>query len=520
MVLLVAAVGSGAASAAPTTSPPSNAPPSGTSGWTVYHGDPAGAGVATGSGPIDTSSPAWTSPDLDGQLYGQPLVADGSVFAATENDTVDGLDESTGRVEWSTHLGTPVPASDLPCGNIQPGVGITGTPVVDGARSEIFVVADEFVGGSPRHVLVGLDTANGAVEMRQDVDPPGADPAALLQRSGLALDGGRVVFGFGGNYGDCSIYHGWVISVPEAGGSPLRFEVDAGPGQREGAVWMGGAAPAVDQSGNIWVSPGNGSVHSSADPYDSSDSVLELSPALHLLQFFAPTRWAEDNAADLDLSTAPALLGDGQVLAAGKSQVAYLLDGAHLGGIGGQSAMLHTGCGDDIDGGDAVVGQTVFLPCLNGPIALAVATSPPGLHVLWRSSVGGGPPVVAAGLVWTIGQDGSLDGLDPATGAVRQHTAVGPPANHFPTPGIGSDVLVVAAARHLVAFPYGATTSSTSSSTAPPAASTTTRPTEHPTSGGLPVGAVVALVVGASVVVGATIWLVVVRRRRPGTPTG
>ena len=121
----------------------------------------------------------------------------------------------TGAVAWSAHLGSPVPSGSLPCGDITPTVGITGTPVIDPSRDEIFVVADELVSGSPEHRLVGLSAAPGRVEMTQDVDPPGADPAALLQRTGLTLDAGQVVFGMGGNDGDCASYRGRVVAVPE-----------------------------------------------------------------------------------------------------------------------------------------------------------------------------------------------------------------------------------------------------------------------------------------------------------------
>ncbi len=49
-----------------------------TPSWTVYHGDPAGSGVAASVASVDLSSPAWTSPALDGQLYGEPLVSGGT----------------------------------------------------------------------------------------------------------------------------------------------------------------------------------------------------------------------------------------------------------------------------------------------------------------------------------------------------------------------------------------------------------------------------------------------------------
>jgi outer membrane protein assembly factor BamB len=497
-----------------------------TSSWTGYHGDPAGDGVAIGIASVAPGAPAWSSPALDGQLYGEPLVWNGRVFVATENDTVYALSAATGAVAWSTHLGTAVPSSMLPCGDISPTVGVTGTPVIDVARGELFVVADELVNRSVTHEFVGLNAATGSTELTEDVDPPGSTHSALLQRTGLALDGGRVVFGFGGNYGDCGSYHGWVVSVPETGGTATDFQVDSGSGESQGAVWMGGAAPAVDTKGDVWVTAGNGSVHSADQAYDDSDSVLELSPALALLQYFAPSTWASDNASDLDMSTAPALLGDGQVVAAGKSGIVYLLDGAALGGIGHQEASLPHACPEPIDGGFAVVGTTVYLPCLGGVSAVTVATGPASLRLDWSSGAGGGPPIVAAGLVWTVGQNGTLYGLDPTTGAVRARAAVGAPANHFPTPSVGAGVLLVPASDRVVAFgaPVATTptsTTSTTTSTTPPRGATSTthavaEPTHPPSPPGSDTGAIVAAIVGglALLAAGSALGLRARRRRR------
>ncbi len=491
------------------------------SAWTVYHHDALGTGVAPAVTSVDTSSPAWISPTLDGQLFGEPLVASGRVYVATERDTVDALSTASGAVIWSTHVGTPVPAASLPCGDIGPTVGITGTPVVDEARGELFVVADELVAGVASHRLVGVRISDGTVETSVGVDPPGADPAALLQRTGLALDAGRVVFGFGGNYGDCGAYRGWVVSVAEDGGTPVDFAVDTGPGRQRGAIWMGGAAPAIDGTGDIWVTAGNGSVTSPADGYDDSDSTLELSSTLHLLQVFAPRSWPSDNAHDLDLSTQPALLADGQVVVSGKSAIAYLLDGSRLGGIGGEETAAPSGCTQDVDGGPATVGATVFLPCLSGPVAVAVTTAPAAVHVLWRAGAGGGPPVVAGGLVWSLGRDGSLVGLDAATGRLLQRAQVEVPANHFPTPSAGDGLLLVPGADRVTAFatrPVGGPTSGT-----PPRTSSLSPlpPPAGDAGGGLsPVAlalAVAAVAVVAAVGI-ATILLVGRRRRRRSAP--
>jgi outer membrane protein assembly factor BamB len=500
--------------------------PADTSSWTVYHHDAAGTGVAVAVTGVDTTTRAWTSHALDGQIYGEPLVSSGRVYVATENDTVYALSSATGVVIWPRHLGRPVPARSLPCGDIAPTVGITGTPVIDQARGEIFVVADELVHGHPAHLLVGLSTATGRIEMTRDVDPPGADTAALLQRTGLTLDAGQVLFGFGGNYGDCASYRGRLVAVSEKGGTPNVFTVDAAAGQSEGAIWMGGAAPAVDSSGHLWVSVGNGSVRSAAHAYDNSDSVLELSPSLRLLQFFAPSIWASNNSQDLDLSVQPALLPDGQVVAAGKTHTAYLLSRSHLGGIGGQRAALRSICSQDMAGGTAVLGSTVYLPCQSGIIAVHAARSAAALRLLWSSGTGGGPPIAAAGLIWTIGQNGTLYGLSPATGQVRQQAPIGVPANHFPTPSVGDGLLLAPAADQVVAFSatapgISASTPATASSPAParsPGPAPARGPARHSPAAGRGHGgpaAVGGVLVGLAALGG--IGLLIGRRRTRGS---
>ena len=308
------------------------------------------------------------------------------------------------------------------------------------------------------------------------------------------------------------------------------FTVDAAAGESQGAIWMGGAAPAVDGKGNVWVETGNGSVDSGSHAYDNSDAVLELSPALGLEQHFAPSSWPANNEQDLDMSTEPVLLGDGDVVVAGKSRIAYLLDGAHLGGIGGQRASLGSLCDQDIDGGSASVGTTVYLPCLAGTVAVRVVASPASLRVLWRSGSGGGPPIVAAGEVWTIGQDGTLYGLDTTTGALRQRAPIGTPANHFPTPSVADGLLLAPSSNRVVAF---AATSAGAAVTSPPASPAGTVPvggaatTGHSSgdpavttkSGSIPTAAVVGIVLLGLALIGGIAWLSWFLRRRRPDPT-
>ncbi len=426
------------------------------SDWPVYHQNGLGGGVDPSGTDLNPATVAWTSAPLDGHIFGEPLVDGGHIVVATENDSVYALNPDTGAVTWSTHIGTAVPSSHLPCGDISPDVGITGTPVIDPSRSEVFVVTNEVVGTSTQHYLVGLDLTTGAVLLHQAISLPGSDQLAQLQRTGLTLDDGNVVAGFGGNAGDCGNYHGWVISIPESGGSEQSFEVASAPGDSQGAVWMGGAAPIVDGSGNIWVATGNSAFSASTDTYDNSDAVIELNSALVEQQFFAPSSWYSDNGSDLDLgSSAPVLLGSGLVFQAGKSQTAYVMSNTSLGGVGGQLASAGSYCGADVDGGSAVVGNVVYTPCQGGVVATEITPgSPPTITSTWQTSTGsGGPPIVAGGLVWTIDPNNkTLYGLDPSTGDASQSFALGSEANHFPTPTVADGLLLAASTDRVHAF--------------------------------------------------------------------
>src|SRR5205085_10612390 len=105
---------------------PSPSPPISTE-WTEYHGGPGRAGLGPAEPALSAPRVAWSAA-VDGDVYASPLVVAGHVIVATENNTVYSLDIFTGQAVWQRHLGDPVHASTLPCGNIQPITGITSTP--------------------------------------------------------------------------------------------------------------------------------------------------------------------------------------------------------------------------------------------------------------------------------------------------------------------------------------------------------------------------------------------------------
>jgi hypothetical protein len=446
---LVAACGSSPGTA-PSSSAPSTlptAPGVDYPDWPTYHGDAQRTGYAASLKPVTGSpAPLWNVP-LDGAVYGSPVIVDhGVMIVATENDSVYRI--AGGNVVWRRQLGAPVPGSSLPCGNIDPS-GITSTPAYDPATNTLVVVA--FLADPFRHVAVGLDPVTGAQRWSRMVDVPssvpGTSPRAMQQRGALLVDGRRVYIPYGGLAGDCSSYRGSLVGVDlDHPADPLWYFTV--PTAREGGIWAA-PGPSANPGGGLLVAVGNGA-SGSGEPYDYSDSILRLS-GQNIVDSFSPTTWAADNEADLDLgSQAPAIVGS-RVFADGKSGTAYLLDRAHLGGIGGQLSQTRL-CPSY--GGTAVVGDVVYVPCTTGVRAVRI-NADDTMTVLWRApSNVTGSPVVGAGRVWSLDVDaGRLYMLDAADGAVLGSMATGQ-VTRFATAALYCNTVLVGTTAGIRAFTW------------------------------------------------------------------
>ena len=416
--------------------------------WTTYQHDASRSGAAPDRIGADLRR-VWTSPTLDGAVYAQPLLIGDAVIVATERDSLYRLDAATGAVRWRINLGEPVPLGELPCGNIDP-IGITGTPVADTAASLVWAVA--FV-EPHRHDLVAVDLSSGTLRRRQAIDPTGADPSLQLQRTALTLSGGRVYVGFGGLYGDCGPFHGWVVAASvapsAAGAAPISWQVPAGRGA---GIWAPGG-PVVDAAGRLYVATGN-SFNTNASVYDDSNSVIALSPDLVPLSTFAPANWARLNRVDSDLgSTGPALVSNGLVFQIGKAGTGFLLSADHLGGVNGALFQAPVCPGGGGYGATAWAAPVLYVPCTDG--LRAVVVNGQSFVVVWRGPRADvGPPVVTADSVWVVDLGaGQLVRLDPARGKVEERLSVGPgPVPHFAAPAVGGGRVVVPSGRGVVAF--------------------------------------------------------------------
>jgi len=378
---------------------------------------------------------------VDGDVYASPLIVAGHVLVATENNTVYSLDLFSGAVVWHRHLGDPVDASKLPCGDIGPVTGITGTPAADVVSRRLYVVA--FLRGY-HHVLFTLSLIDGSVVGQHDVDPPGSDPLVQQERGALALGSDRVYIPFGGLFGDCGNYHAYLGAVPVDGGAHIAYwsPVIGGAG-----IWSP-AGPTIDSTGAVYVVTGNGSA---TQTFAYSNSVIQLSPDLQMRSFFAPSNWRSLDASDTDLGSVGATLlpSLGVVVAVGKEGVAYLLRAGQLGGVGGQIASRAV-CAGAL-GGTASSGSMLWVPCSDGLVALTVTQTT--ISIAWKaSSPRLGSPILAAGAVWAIEpESGRLYALDITSGAVLYKADLGQ-ARHFSTPAATEGFVVVPAGAEVAAY--------------------------------------------------------------------
>ena len=432
VVLGGCASGSGSGRASPSGAVTPSSSPAISTEWTEYHRDAGRAGLGPAEPALNGPKVAWNVA-VDGAVYASPLIIDGHVIVATENNSVYSLDLFTGSVVWQVHLGDPVDSRSLPCGDIGPVTGITGTPAADPASGMLYVVAYLH---THHHMLFAMKLVDGSAAWQVDVDPSGSNPSVQQFRGALAIGNGSVYVPVGGLYGDCGAYHGYVVSVGLAGGAPRQFQVSTARGE---SVWSPqGVSIAPD--GSVYIVTGN--AVGAAGSY--SNSVLQLSPDLTTVRsFFTPSNWAELNATDTDLGSVGAtLMAKDYVVAIGKEGVAYLLRGGAL----IASRRVCSGAW----GGTAWLETVVFVPCADGLYALPISTT--SIDIGWRAPHPRlGSPIVSGGAVWGIEPDsGDLFALSPTDGHVLYSIGLGG-AMHFSTPAATDGFVVAPAGQRVVA---------------------------------------------------------------------
>jgi outer membrane protein assembly factor BamB len=370
---------------------------------------------------------------ISGHLYAQPLfwraAGKGMLITATESNAVAALDAATGQQLWSRALGAPVSRSALRCGNIDP-LGVTGTPVIDPQTQTLYVAAA--VGGTEgvRHLVFALRLSDGEPLPGWPINVADALKQRGLtfnardqnQRSALTILDGRVYIAYGGHWGDCGDYHGWVVGLSLS--DPHDIVAWSTPA-RGGGIWAPGGIASDGKS--LYVATGN---TFGASRWMGGEAIVRLSPELKTSSerrdFFAPENWQSLDSRDLDLGGVNPVLvpGASSVLALGKDGHAYLLDRDNLGGIGGSLAnevvsprMIRTAPAAYAAAGAAFVAfQGPGSRCPFGRSAgdlTVLRVSGNALTTAWCAAVrGAGSPIVTTTdghsepIVWMVGAEG------------------------------------------------------------------------------------------------------------------
>ena len=190
---------------------------------------------------------------VDGYVYAQPLYMAGLaipgqgthnvVFIATEHDSLYAFDADAGgaplwHVSFLINGATTLSTTDV--GNTQdinPEIGITGTPTIDSTTNTLYVVVNTKENGAYIYRLHAVDVTTGAEKfggpVQMNASVPGTSPDSVggslafdvqweNQRPGLLLLNGYIFAGFA-SHGDNGPWHGV---------DPLLQRFDAGVRER------------------------------------------------------------------------------------------------------------------------------------------------------------------------------------------------------------------------------------------------------------------------------------------------
>ena len=280
---------------------------------------------------------------------------------------------------------------------------------------------------------------------QQSADPSGQDPTVEQQRGALTFANGFVYVPYGGLFGDCGNFHGFLVGIPV--NSNLPYVVFQTPAPSQAGIWDP-AGPVVVGGGDLLVASGNSS---STGTFDGGNTVTLLSQLLGTISTFTPSDSLTLNRSDLDLgSTNPVAIGNAHFFIAGKEGVGYILNSTNLGGIGGQLSEGQV-CSSGAIGGAIYLKSYIYVSCANNLVALKVSGTT--FSVAWTSPVGHpGPPIISGGDLWYVDtSNGTLNSYDPVSGAYVIDFEIGT-AVTFTSPAAANGKLFVAAGGFLYCY--------------------------------------------------------------------
>jgi hypothetical protein len=282
---------------------------------------------------------------VQGYVYAQPLYVPAVVipgngthnvlYVATEHDMLYAFDADTGSQLWQVSFlingATTVLPSDV--GNTQdinPEIGITGTPTIDPTTNTLYVVVNTKESGNIIYRLHAIDITTGAEKFGGPVlisaTVPGTapdgngstvplNPQWANQRPGLLLLNGYLYIGFS-SHGDNGPWHGWLLGYNKTTLAPTGAWCTSPNGKGNG-IWAGGSGLAADAGGGIYVATGNGddTVATPAPPpsttIDYGDSLVRVGVANGVpvpTDYFTPWNQSTLDTSDMDLGSGGVLV--------------------------------------------------------------------------------------------------------------------------------------------------------------------------------------------------------------------
>ncbi len=349
------------------------------SGTFTQHNDLARTGQNLGETVLNTQNVNSSqfgklfSYSLDGYVYAQPLYVPNVsipnqgthnvIYAVTEHDSAYALDADTNQVLWQVSFINPsngvttVPWADTGGTDIVPEIGITSTPVIDNNTMYLVAKTKELISGSYQYfqrvhaldITTGEERANSPIVISAQASGVGAGtvqgeiPYSALrqnQRPGLLVLNG-VLYIASASHNDATPFHGWITAYEESSLQLVASYIST-PNGTEGGIWQGGAGPAVDENGNIYVVTSNGTFDVGSGGLDYGDSFLRLNPTTGIgtvADYFTPFNQAYMSANNIDLGSGGVLILPDQpgpfphlLVGGGKGDTLYLVNRDNMGG--------------------------------------------------------------------------------------------------------------------------------------------------------------------------------------------
>ena len=305
--------------------------------------------------------------------------------------------------------------SDDPASSTYAQIGVNATPVIDrtiGTNGVVYLVASSKDGSGNYHqrihaldLALGTELFGGPTDIQATYPGTGDesdgtnvifDPRQYRERCALLLLDGVIYTTWASHY-DVRPYTGWIIGYSESTLAQTSV-LNVTPNGNSGAIWMSGAGPAADSSGNIYFLDANGTfdttLTSSGFPSegDYGNAFIKLSTSgnqLSVADYFEMSDGAQESDADTDFGSGGTIvlpdLTDGSghtmhlAIGAGKDSNIYVVNRDSMGKYNPNSDDVY----QELDGGFiGVSGEGVWARC-------------PRISTIWCITVRVGSPMLA-----------------------------------------------------------------------------------------------------------------------------